>query len=72
MKINKEELYKLYIEEVNHIAEECDWVTHLGPKEIVNIIANILQDNPHLVDRQNKFIANILQDSSHLVDHQNK
>ena len=50
MKINKEELYKLYMEEVNLIAEECDWVTHFGPEEIVNMIACILEENPNLIE----------------------
>ena len=50
MQIKKLELYKLYMEEVSYIAEECDWVTHIGPEEIVNIIANILEKNPHLIE----------------------
>lgn len=38
------------MEKVEHIAEECDWVTHFGPEDIVNIIANIIQNNPHLIN----------------------
>jgi hypothetical protein len=50
MKINKDELYKLYMEKVNQIAEDCDWITSFGPEEIVNMIANILENNPQLID----------------------
>lgn len=45
MKINREKLYKLYIQEVNKIAEQCDWVTNFGPEEIVGIICNIIEEN---------------------------
>lgn len=51
MKIKKQELFDLYMKEVNDIAEECDWVTHIGPEEIVNIIANILEKNPYLIEQ---------------------
>ena len=50
MQINKEELFKLYMEKVNQIAEDCDWVTSFGPEEIVNMIANILENNPQLIN----------------------
>jgi len=50
MRINQEELFKLYMEEVEHIAEVCDWVTHFGPKEIVTMIANIIENNPSVVE----------------------
>lgn len=49
MEINRDELYKLYMEKVNQIAEDCDWVTSFGPEEIVNMIANILENNPQLI-----------------------
>ena len=50
MKINKEELYKLYMEWVDQVTEECDWKTSFGPEEIVNAIANILETNPQLYE----------------------
>ena len=53
MQINKEELFKLYMEKVNQIAEDCDWVTSFGPEEIVNMIANILETNPKLINGLN-------------------
>jgi hypothetical protein len=50
LEINKEELLKLYMEWVNKVSEECDWKTSFGPEEIVNSIANILENNPYLYD----------------------
>jgi len=57
MIINKDKLFELYTEWVNDVAEECDWKTHFGPKEIVNAIANILENNPQLIDN-GKTISN--------------
>ncbi len=50
MIINREKLFELYMEKVNRIAEDCDWVTNFGPEEIVHMIADILETNPQLVD----------------------
>lgn len=50
MEINKKELYTLYMEWVNKVADECDWKTSFGPEEIVNAIANILENNPNLIN----------------------
>lgn len=49
MKVNKEELYRLYMEWVEEVTEGCDWVTSFGPTEIVNAIANIIENNPDLL-----------------------
>jgi hypothetical protein len=50
MKINREELYKLYMEWVEQVTEECDWKTSFGPLEIVEAISTILENNPHLYE----------------------
>jgi hypothetical protein len=49
MKIDQQELYKLYMRRVDFITEECDWVTSFGPEEIVGMISNILENNPNLI-----------------------
>ena len=51
IKINKEKLYNLYMEKVDRICEECDWVTGFGPKEIVEMISNIIENNPDLFEK---------------------
>ena len=50
MKINKEEFYKLYMEWVYKVSEECDWKTSFGPEEIIYAISDILEKNPQLVN----------------------
>ncbi len=50
-KINKDELYKLYMEWVDKVTEECDWVTSFGPASIVVAIADILENNLHLYEK---------------------
>ena len=52
MQINREELFKLYMEWVEFISEECDWKTSFGPEEIVHSIANILEQNPQLINNE--------------------
>jgi len=54
MQIDKEELHWLYIEWVERVADECDWKTHFETVEIVNSIANILENNPQLINNNVK------------------
>ena len=49
MQINKDELYKLYMQWVDQVTEDCDWKTSFGPEEIVHAIARILENNPELI-----------------------
>jgi hypothetical protein len=49
MEINKQELFKLYMEWVDRVSEDIDWKTQFGPEEIVHSIANILEKNPELI-----------------------
>lgn len=49
MKVNEELLYKLYMEFVNHIADECDWVTSFGPEFIIGSVCKIIEENPHII-----------------------
>ena len=50
MKINKEELYKLYMQEVEAICEVCDWKTNFSAEECVNIVSHLLERNPDLIN----------------------
>jgi hypothetical protein len=53
MKINKEELYKLYMQEVEAICEVCDWKTSFSAEECVNIVAYLLEEHPELITNDN-------------------
>ena len=52
MKINKEELFDLYMKWVDQVSENIDWKTHFTPDEIVNAIATILENNPKLMKNE--------------------
>ena len=49
IKIDKDELFKLYMEWVDKVSEDNDWKTSFGPKEIVDSITNIIENNPQLI-----------------------
>ena len=62
--VKREELYNIYMKKVDDICEVCDWKTQFGPKEIVEIISSIIEDEPQitvnndLIEAQSK-IANL-------------
>jgi len=52
MQINKDELYKLYMEWVDRVSEDCDWKTSFGAEEIVHSISTIIEQNPQLINNE--------------------
>lgn len=50
MKINREQLHKLYMEKVHEMCEKYDWISTFGPKDIVDMIAEIMENNPSLME----------------------
>jgi hypothetical protein len=51
IEIDRENLYKLYMVEVNRISNDLDWKSNFGPFEIVNMISTILENNPQLIKK---------------------
>ena len=52
MEINKEELFKLYMEWVDEVCEVCDWKTQFRPQEIIHAVASILEEHPELINNK--------------------
>lgn len=42
--ITKEELYSQYIVKINHILDECDWITHFPSEQVCVIICEIINE----------------------------
>jgi hypothetical protein len=53
IKIDREKLYNLYMEKVDFICEECDWVSYFTPRDIISIISRIIESNPNLISKDN-------------------
>lgn len=56
MKINTQKLYKLYTQKINKICDDLPEKSTFEPREIVNIIARIIERNPDLVSKNNEKI----------------
>ena len=55
MKIDRTKLYRLYMEKVSNIANTCEWKTFLTPDEVVNILADVIEDDSStLIDRSDE------------------
>ncbi len=49
MKINREELHRLYLNKVTEVAEECDWVTSFSIEDVVCLISLVIEQNPCII-----------------------
>lgn len=52
MKINREKLINLYLQEIDRIIDHCESKTFFTAEECVNIVANIIEKNPELVEEK--------------------
>jgi hypothetical protein len=50
IKIDRKNLHKIYMERVEQITEDLDWKTNFSSKEIVDIMATILEKYPDLIE----------------------
>ena len=42
--IDRDKVFKMYMDRVNQIAEDCDWVTHIGPETLVRLVVDIIEN----------------------------
>jgi hypothetical protein len=42
--VDREKVFKLYMDRVNQIAEDCDWVTHIEPQTLVGLVVDIIEN----------------------------
>jgi hypothetical protein len=49
--IDRDRLYQLYMDHVDRVCDECDWVTSFTPKDIVNMISHIIELYPDLIKK---------------------
>jgi hypothetical protein len=47
--IDRQKLFKFYLEKVNHLCDSCDWITSVSPELIIDIIAEAIEQNPSIV-----------------------
>ena len=52
IEVDKEKLYNLYMDHINYICDEFDWVTNFTPEDIIGIIANIIENNPKIIKKK--------------------
>lgn len=49
MIVDSEKLLKKYLEKVDEICEICDWKTSFSPKEIIGLVAEIIENDPSII-----------------------
>jgi len=48
--INRDVLYERYMDMINAMADECDWITNISPMTLINLVADIIENEPHIIN----------------------
>ena len=41
--IDRKKVFEMYMAKVNQLAEDCDWVTYIGPETLVSFVIDIIE-----------------------------
>ena len=50
VKIDRDKLYERYMSMIDAMAEECDWITNISPMTLINLVADIIENEPHIIN----------------------
>jgi hypothetical protein len=50
VKIDRDKLYERYMNMINAMADECDWMTNISPMTLINLVADIIENEPHIIN----------------------
>ena len=48
--INRDVLYERYMDMINAMAGECDWITNISPMTLINLVADIIENEPQIIN----------------------
>ena len=50
--IDRDKLYERYINMMGAMADECDWVANISPMTLINLVADIIENEPNITKNQ--------------------
>ena len=50
VKIDRDKLYERYMSMIDAMADECDWITNISPMTLINLVADIIENEPHIIN----------------------
>jgi len=48
--IDRDKLYERYMNMIDAMADECDWITNISPMTLINLVADIIENEPHIIN----------------------
>ncbi len=47
--IDRDKLYEKYMNMIDAMADECDWITNISPMTLINLVADIIENEKDIV-----------------------
>ena len=48
--VDRDKLYEKYMNMIDAMADECDWITNISPMTLINLVADIIENEPHIIN----------------------
>jgi len=48
--IDRDKLYERYMNIIDAMADECDWIENISPMTLINLVADIIENEPHIIN----------------------
>jgi hypothetical protein len=48
--VDRDKLYEKYMNMIDAMADECDWITNISPMTLINLVVDIIENEPHIIN----------------------
>jgi len=48
--VDRDKLYEKYMNMIDAMADECDWITNISPMTLINLVADIIENEPYIIN----------------------
>ncbi len=50
--VDRDKLYEKYMNMVEAMADECDWITNISPMTLINLVVDIIENEPNITTKK--------------------
>jgi hypothetical protein len=50
--IDRDKVYEKYMNMIEAMADECDWVANISPMTLINLVVDIIENEPNITNKK--------------------
>jgi hypothetical protein len=50
--VDRDKVYEKYMNMIEAMADECDWITNISPMTLINLVVDIIENEPNITNKK--------------------